>query len=295
MVAYLFEDARSAHLSQNRTGCIIRSIEKACHFPAEEAEGDIINFGDSHAYVTGYATLELAQRYKFNYTQLSQNGCPYVIGASRWNDVNPFFGCNSIYEDWQRHLLSLPPSVLIHYARWPLYLSGSRFDNQEGGREEGVRASITPEGTDKLDNKRVGSLLKRSIQKLLNAGHTVVIVYPIPEVGWDVPKKIKEEFDKLAMGKTEAAFHKIELTTSYLVYKERARESWEILDGLGKDKNLLRVFPDKIFCKEETQRCYTHNKEVLYYTDDDHVSPYGARLIIGEIEKKLIDSGVLTP
>lgn len=294
-VANLFENARGNFLSQNEIICANRPIENLCHFKTAKAKGHIINLGDSHANVAGFATLELARRYELNYTHSTQDGCPYIIGVSRWKDGKTLVECNSIYEEWRKYLLGLPPSIFIYYARLPLYLSGSTFDNQEGGLEVGENHAITVIGMDRPDNERVAHLIIKTIQELLDVGHTVVMVYPVPEVGWHVPRKIKAELYKFKVSEMEAAFSQIELTTSYPVYKKRVRESWAILDSLGNDKNLVRVFPDKIFCKEETQRCYTHNEEVLYYMDDDHVSPYGAELITGEIEKKLIASGALIP
>ena len=73
------------------------------------------------------------------------------------------------------------------------------------------------------------------------------------------------------------------------VFKERNKDSFEILDSI-EHENILRVFPHKLFCdKTIKNRCVANDKNNLFYIDTDHLSDYASnevvKLIIGEIKK----------
>ena len=49
-------------------------------------------------------------------------------------------------------------------------------------------------------------------------------------------------------------------------------------------KNLLKIYPDKIFCDSFlNNQCVAAYKDKIYYQDDDHLSIEGARLLAKEI------------
>lgn len=103
-----------------------------------------------------------------------------------------------------------------------------------------------------------------------------------PEVGWNPVKKIFMDRKNKLFLKAEL---KEDITTSYKVYKDRSKSSFELLDSIN-NENIHRVYPHKIFCKT---RCITHNKENIFYSDSNHPSKSGAEminnLIMDEIKK----------
>jgi peptidoglycan/LPS O-acetylase OafA/YrhL len=152
---------------------------------------------------------------------------------------------------------------------------GTGFDNQEGGVEHlgGWRAHLPQE------SQHVLTIFREGIEDLLSRDKKVVIVYPIPEVGWRVPQTLVK---KLRHGDWTP------LTTSYALYKERNRAVIEMLDSLGERDDLIRVYPDRIFCDTYVQnRCATHNDNVIFYFDSDHLSDQGARLVVAEVLEKM--------
>ena len=55
-----------------------------------------------------------------------------------------------------------------------------------------------------------------------------------------------------------------------------------------KDKNLIRIYPHKLFCDNLIKdRCITHDSKKLFYLDYDHLSSAGSNLIVNEILKSL--------
>ena len=117
----------------------------------------------------------------------------------------------------------------------------------------------------------------KGISKLLSAGKRVVLVYPIPEQGWNIPvRATKAKLLGSELSKTSVKREVIERRYSEVV---------SLFDSLGENKNLVRIFPTKIFCDEN--RCASNLQGVPLYYDDDHLSNEGAKLVVKEIMKNL--------
>ena len=109
----------------------------------------------------------------------------------------------------------------------------------------------------------------------------------MPEVGISVPKVIKNNI--LNGNFSELFLNEKLFTTSYKIYKERTKSSFKLLDSI-KGKNIHRVYPHKLFCDTIIKdRCLTHDDKNIFYSDDDHPSLIGAKiineLILKEIKK----------
>ena len=163
-------------------------------------------------------------------------------------------------------------------ARYPLFLNQSFFDNKEGG----VEGKVWVEKFEHSENSNINwqNGFKNSIEELsINKNISVILVYPIPEVGFDVKSKLKNHkyfSDKL-------------LDTSFDVFKERTKSSFKLLDSI-QGNNIYRVYPHTLFCNTRIKnRCLTHDDRNVFYMDDDHPSIKGAEmindLIMKEIEK----------
>lgn len=109
-------------------------------------------------------------------------------------------------------------------------------------------------------------------------------MYSIPEVGYNLPRKVFNIMKKNPFLKNKDRINKNILlekpiTTSSKVYYERSKSSFELLDTVI-HKNLFRVYPHKIFCDNVIiDCCITHSNEYLYYSDNNHTSVHGADLI----------------
>ena len=77
------------------------------------------------------------------------------------------------------------------------------------------------------------------------------------------------------------------ISTSFKVYKERAKSSFKLLDSIQGD-NIYRVYPSKLFCDTFIKdRCATHDDKNSFYLDDDHPSIKGAEMINDLIIEKI--------
>jgi len=97
-------------------------------------------------------------------------------------------------------------------------------------------------------------------------GHQVVLIYPIPEVGWDVPKRLVKQLRGVPHHKTKEALRNEPITTSSKVYHERQKSSFAVLNQI-QHPNIHRVYPHEIFCDTNIEgRCITHDQDNLFYS-----------------------------
>ena len=119
--------------------------------------------------------------------------------------------------------------------------------------------------------------LDQLVERLLANGKNVVLVYPIPETGYDVPSTLA----RLAQhGENPANF-----TTPAISYFERQRFVLDMLDGLGQRPGLRRVFPEEVLCN--SARCLTNLDSKPLYFDSHHLSIPGAELLVPQLRAAL--------
>ena len=176
---------------------------------------------------------------------------------------------------------------IILVARWAFYLESGRFNNGEGGVEpdETIHFGLEPDErpSPAVYQNRIAEFsaaYTESLTRLAESGKKLILVYPIPEAGWDVPRYVRNYyFDNPA-----SAFLSSTGSTSYDAYRARNDNSYEALNSIGEYPNLIRVYPENIFCNAEVKhRCIVQKDGSLLYMDDDHLSSAGARLVTNEI------------
>jgi hypothetical protein len=225
------------------------------------------------------------------FVSLSQLGCPLVLGTYIIRNGKPYDCNESVNHKRHKQLKNLPGSIIVYNARLPVYLSESFFDNQEGGHEDDIDKGTTHHlklVSGKTGSRELGGAVIATFKKMIADGHLLVLVYPIPEVGWNVPETIRKKLVNLPSHERQKAFEDDRLSTSYDVYKKRTAQVRVLLDSLGSNERILRIYPDQVLCSKLTGRCYTHNRQALYYLDDDHLTRYGAAKIVQLIKNNLL-------
>ena len=155
--------------------------------------------------------------------------------------------------------------VLI--ARWRLYLDAEPFDNGEGG----ITADDPSRKPHRLEVRRG---LERTVARLLAAGRTVILVYPSPAAGWDMPRYLLKR-------------ERLGWPTPPLIGNARApvdayaREAAEMLGSLGTNPRLKRLDPARGLCGTlMPSRCVIARGGRPLYFDDNHLAPEGAKLAL---------------
>ena len=217
----------------------------------------------------------------YNFFNFTSGGFLYIpnydLIDKKENKKNKFFReYNTLFRN---NLLSVnKKTIVLIGGRFPLYLNQTHFDNKEGG----VEGKDWQEKFEHVKNKKKNwqDGFVESIEELLtNNNIKIVLVYPIPEVGFSIKEKLLNH--KFFTNKL--------LDTSFDVFKERTKSSFELLDSIQND-NIYRIYPHKLFCNKTIKnRCVSHNGWDIFYADNNHPSLKGAAmigdLIMKEIEK----------
>ncbi|MGB3501112.1 MAG: acyltransferase family protein [Mesorhizobium sp.] len=258
--------------------CMSRAPSNACKTGDPSGRPGIALVGDSHAAALGGAFDAALMAIGRSGIEYSQSGCVFLPGFTRRDGKKE--RCAEFSEEVEKLLASPTIDTIFFAGRYTLQLEGKSFDNGEGGREREDIFGYIPlsaEGKEIAEDERqrlVKTAYRQLFEDLLAAGKRIVIIYPIPEVGWHVPRE-------LAKRRTAGNFDP--LTTSYARYVERNAGVFETFNAIPDNPNLVRVYPDRVFCHGPIQgRCVTHADDTLLYFDDDHVSKDGAERVVAE-------------
>lgn len=264
---------------QDGKQCFARKSD-FCSLENGEKLTRVYAFGDSHFAAMSPQLLSSIGN-KFNYTEANLGGCPFVLNVNRYNaDGQIAKDCSSDSQILRYQIIEKKPSIILVGGRFPYYLSSQRFDNKEGGVEEGKSTTFRA-----IDDTTFEEQFKKTIRLLISNGHQVVLVYPIPEVGVKVPQYIFETAKSRTVSEVTDVFEP--LTTSYDVYKERSATTFELFDSIT-SPNIYRVYPHNVFCDIQIKdRCVTHDNEDVFYADDDHPSAKGSEMIVELIMKQV--------
>ena len=258
-------------LKQKKQACLDDLI--SCKFNIT-ANKKIFLIGDSHSASLSFDLKNKIVEKKFQFISYFQRGCLYFPEFNLINKAGKVVRkCDDNYfQKVKQTLLNEKNSIIIFGGRFPLYLTNNYFDNQEGAIEGG-RWNNTYISVGKYNT--IQTSFKNEILEL-SKNNKIILIYPIPEVGWNPNKQVYNQWVKRKFNKN---FNLVNVTTSYKVYKDRTKSSFELLNSTKGD-NIYRVYPHKLFCDTIIKdRCVTHDDKNVFYYDDDHISIKGAEMI----------------
>ena len=282
-------EEKSRTLIKNLTGEEI--YNKNIIFKSNSSDLNIFLLGDSHAETLSYGIWKnFKNYYNVNFSLFS--GCQFILNLNRVNKKT--LKSDSCTKDLQEKRIEFvnrtKNSIVILFGRLPLTLNEDHFNNFEYGFYEGKMNVFLQDDKNSLKTKlqrqkNIKINYKKTIQQLSKNNHSVILVYPMPEVGVSGPEVIKNSLININI----ELFRDGLFTTSYEIYKNRTKSSFELLDSI-QGENIYRVYPHSLFCDTIMKdRCVTHDDKNIFYSDNNHPSLKGSAmindLIIKEIEK----------
>jgi len=248
-----------------------------------ETTPTIAILGDSQAMVLANFMDPELDKLDTSAVQLAKNGCVPIRNLLRTGYNGTCKQYNDDVFDYLSNNEQIESIVLL--ARWTLFMERSRFNNREGGVERGKEVIYIPKYTDfdklTVDRRKtkIGEYYKDGIEQLLSLGKRIIVVYPVPEVGWD-PERVAF----LSTQFMDLSFKDITISTSYAVFKERNKAAYTALDSIPPHPMLFRVKPEEIFCDTFLKgRCVAAINGKQFYRDDDHLGEVGASLVNAKI------------
>ena len=239
--------------------------------------------GDSHMASLMYDLKDKVVKYNYQFLTSTFGGCLFYPGFNLIIIKTQKIKCGDNYFQKLKQTISKDKnSIIIFGGRFQRDLSSYGFVNPKGGIEGDKRQSkyISVGKYDTIQTSFKNEVLE------LSKNNKIILVYPIPELGWDPNKQIFNQWIKQRFPKN---INLVNVTSSFEVYKNRAKSSFELLDST-QGKNIYRVYPHTLFCDITIkERCVTHDDKNIFYADNNHPSLKGAEmindLIMKEIEK----------
>lgn len=231
-------------------------------------------WGDSHADALQGALFEAAKDAGFRFYSVTRSACPPVPGLVRTGPAASQ-ACDAFVRGVEDYAEADGFRVAVIAARWIAGVSGKGFDNGEGGVEGDFSDVLVPmDGAVAGEDDRQAQVLAlyvRAVEDLLARGFRVVLVYPVPEAGWNVPEELAR--------RRAAAPGPVTLSTDYAAFLRRQAAVIAAFDAID-DPRVYRARPSDALCNGALPgRCLNSLGDVPLYFDDDHVNMTGARLV----------------
>jgi peptidoglycan/LPS O-acetylase OafA/YrhL len=259
-----------------------------CFFGDQTATRTIALYGDSHAQAISHNLADQLKSEHIKGVFLFAKGCdvvPTIVVEGFAMDDS----CADNFDALLRYAAENTDAIVV-VSRWTLQLfpipgiiDSMVFDNGEGGVETGDYKEFAVVGQDGTLHKGAeakGEALEALVAGLLSTNLPILLVYPIPEVGWNIAKE--NIYSYKYQGKILD-----QLSTSTQLYDGRNAFVTETFDDIS-DPNLIPIKPRDIFCDTLIQgRCVAQFDGVPLYYDDDHLSYEGSRMVVDQIIRRL--------
>jgi peptidoglycan/LPS O-acetylase OafA/YrhL len=237
-----------------------------CHFGPQASTARALVWGDSHASALIPALKDGSIKYDFSITQAGYAGClPFYR-----NENTP--GCRAFNERTAALLSREHFSDVVLVARWSLYVYGERSGD--------TGASIHDPATGKYDRAIAQQLfaegLKAQVQQLRASGHRVWLVKEVPLQDFNVPFRLA----RLAMLGRPTDKEGLPLA-EHLERQAFISATFERMAAADPGVRVLDPAPK--LC-DVNSWCRVELDGHALYTDDNHLSIAGSRLVEGFLE-----------
>jgi hypothetical protein len=265
--------------------------EKNVNFHQKDNTQKIVLIGDSHAESLKFNLDEEIKKKDLSlirfHTRMYLTDFNYVNKKTKKIDEN-LIDSNIKIDNFLKENSNL---IIVFHQRWTLRLLETYFDNKEGYKEVDdleYSSYLEPVNIKTSSHKERLQYIKKAlhsqINNIVNQGHKLVLVYPVPEMGMDPYRYL---FRKYVLNKTLFKQSIPIVSGSYEVYKNRHKLIFEILDSI-ENPNIYRVFPHSNFCdKQIKDRCVANDENYYFYNDDNHLSIQGSKLVVDGIMKEI--------
>ncbi len=218
-----------------------KAENQGCVYGDRRAEPRVALWGDSHAAVYSVMLGDLAAAQGESLLVLTMPACPSVDGWALpeqiWRET-----CLDFQGEAMARILSSPSirTVILsgRFIGYPIDMPDSGFD----------------------------AALRRAIHKLRQGDKRVLVVYPVPEPGEDLPS---------TLGRALMSGEQLdERNTPVAEFHRKFAHVLAFLDELVLSEAIEAVRPSESLCDQE--RCKLYGDGIVYYYDEHHLSLSGA-------------------
>ena len=239
-----------------------------CTLGAAGSEPSFMLWGDSHARSLASSVEVSASRNDVAGVVATHSACPALENMIRPGrpECHDF---NVAVLDY----LSQRPGIetVILAGRWVFSLEGSRYKDEEGDPSELIDRSIS--GSDERSRRELFEAgLLGTISTLQGMGKRVVVVGPVPEVGYEVPAK--NHIAQITSQDVNAMI--APRLDEFLTRNSAVLEILEMIES----KEIAVVRPAQVLCNDDYCEVALEDGTALY-RDDHHLSTFGSKHVSG--------------
>jgi hypothetical protein len=258
-------------LKQNESTCWGR-IDIMCSF-YEQNEKKIYLIGDSHFGTLMYDLNNKLSNRSYNFRPITARSFFY------FNESLKLHSNGKIEEYYLR--LQTKINKIVSESKNNIFIFGGAsatyiFDKRFYVNNE-VMGDPIVNYVNKDDKKFSSESLMNEFRELIeniSKNNKVILVYPIPEPGFNLQYKLLKGRNWKLMQKNPTLFK-----YPYKKYMAINKEVFEFFDTL-KNKNIHRVYPHKLFCNTKVKdQCLLHNEKDIFFSDEYHLSIIGAEMV----------------
>jgi len=250
-----------AGIDESRCEETLFDYEYFCNISYDPVNKNLIIIGDSHLQTLSSELIKDDELAEYNIFISLFQGCPFVLSLE--NNKSRANCAKSKKTEEFESIVSSGDTIIIYGGRFPWYFKGDSFETNLGT----IGDDIEPGGRDLLAG------IEENIRFLINNSIKLIIIYPIPELGYFPLEPYLYKFYDLNE----------EITYDVRYWKEYSKEVNNTLDGLINNE-IVKIDPEEIFCNRLFfNSCTSSFNGNFYYYDDDHLTRDGARLVVNEI------------
>ena len=236
---------------------------QAPQFGLASAVPSIALWGDSHAAALLPALDELAVKNGVSFRFFGTQAQVPIPGVSIIRDQSQV---RSKYTEkaFQQILEDKRLTTVVLHGRWSVVNQGKNEINQPAATELYQRKFSTTADLEAY----YGEKIRETVRHLLAAGKRVVLIYPVPEVGINIP-------DLLA--KQDYQGQPLTTVRTGVDFFTRQAFVLGVFDSLPPDPKLIKIKPHEDLLSGTTLKVFENGSPL--YKDDDHLSRAGVEFI----------------
>ena len=234
--------------------------------------------GDSHADSLQESFGNQLRKRNISALVRTMEGCPPAMDLIR-QDSRKNKPCPEHYRNLLDEISTLGIKNVLISARFALYFNTTRFDNGEGGVEQGKTSHVLFDHLQFADTPRplpqrqkaIEDALVKYFSALLEKDVRLFVISSIPEVGWDVPKRLHQTQKPV--------------TTQRQIFDQRIQALKPFYEKIQALPHTRLLFAEDVFC--DSQKCFASEEEKPLYFDNNHLSIWGANRLFEHISSDI--------
>jgi peptidoglycan/LPS O-acetylase OafA/YrhL len=282
-----------------QAGMVTRSAATPPRSCAEAGQGRLLLVGDSHAHVFQAAANHLCSRHGLGYGEAATVGMPYptLRYTNAATGVDDEVALQTAQAEEARWLALIADSasrqgqgdVLVLALRWPLYFDPGFLSDASLRRT----SHLDPESGMAIPRQQALSRWIEGVGQIA-ADHPqmpIVLLLPTPEFGDGVPTELcrKQPFRPRIPKECLSGVERRSLER-FSAYLQR-----QLAPLLARHRQIAVHNPLDSLCPPGQGRCPRLKNGFLLYSDGDHLSGYGASLVLDDLVVSLQRRRLIAP